>query len=108
MQRRKSPRHVKAANARWRAAEQRAQAERDEGIPDREDQPDLRLPVEIDLSTWGGQRLRIEPRIGYISGRMFEADAGDLLDCAAMKTLPHRLADSLPRTESRRNNRGTP
>lgn len=35
MQRRKSLRHVNAANARWCRAEARAQAERDAGIPDR-------------------------------------------------------------------------
>ena len=34
MQRRKSLRHVNAANARWCRAEARAQAERDAGIPD--------------------------------------------------------------------------
>lgn len=47
MQRRKSLRHVNAAKVRWRKAEQRAQAERDAGIPD---VPlDLREPITLDL-----------------------------------------------------------
>lgn len=55
MQRRKSQRHVNAARARWRAAEMRAEAEREEGIPDREPIIDARQPFEMDLRTWGGR-----------------------------------------------------
>lgn len=91
-----------SAQCRWRAAEQRAQAERDAGIPDREPFTDARQPIELDLSTYGGPRLRIEPRLGYIACRAVDLDSG-AVECAALKTLLHRMADSLPRTMSPRN-----
>jgi hypothetical protein len=98
MQRRKSPRHVKAANARWRNAERRAQAERDAGIPDRAAPADQRQPITFDLSSYGGRRLRIEPRIGYIACRVIDDETGEIIDCAAIKTALHRIADALPAT----------
>ncbi len=97
MQRRKSARHVRAARARWRAAEERAQAARDAGIPDRPLPTDCRDTIILDLSSYGGKRLRIEPRVGYIACRMID-ESGEVKDCAALKTLLHRIADSLPRT----------
>ena len=97
MQRRKSQRHVNAARARWRAAEMRADAEREAGIPDREPIIDARQPVDLDLRTWGGPHLRIEPRLGYVSGRAIDVQTGKPVDCAALKTLLHRIADRLPR-----------
>jgi len=97
MQRRKSRRHVHAANVRWRAAEARAQEERDAGIPDRPGLVDMRQPFDLDLRTWGGPALHIEPRLGYIAARSRDLETG-AVDCAALKTLLHRLADSLPRT----------
>ena len=97
MQRRKSRRHVHAANVRWRAAEDRAQAEREAGIPDRPADIDLRQPFDLDLRTWGGPALHIEPRLGYIAARARDLETG-AVDCAALKTLLHRLADALPRT----------
>ena len=60
MQKRKSQRHVKAATARWRNAEVRAEAEREAGIPDREDFIDRREPFELDLRSAGYARLRAE------------------------------------------------
>ena len=102
MQKPKSRRHVNAANARWRAAEQRAEAERQAGIPDRQPIEDLRQPIALDLRTWGGRHLRIEPRQGYISARAIDAATGDVVECAALKTLLHRIADSLPRRLSLR------
>ncbi len=96
MQRRKSIRHVRAANARWRAAEARAQAERDAGIPDRPALVDRRQPIDLDLTSWGGPRLHIEPRLGYIAARAV-ADDGSV-QVAALKTLLHRIADGLPRS----------
>lgn len=101
MQRRKSQRHVNAANARWRA--ERAQAERDAGIPDRTEPDDVREPVELDLRSYGGKRLRFEPRRGYIATRLIDADTGAVLKCAALKTLLHGIADALPRMLSPRN-----
>jgi hypothetical protein len=97
MQRRKSPRHQRAARARWRAAEQRADSERDEGLPDREPLTDARQPIELDLRSYGGRRLRIEPRLGYIACRVID-DTGAVVACAALKTALHMIADGLPRT----------
>lgn len=99
MRKPKSLMHQRAANARWRAAERRAQAERDEGIPDRGPLIDARAPLELDLSTYGGPRLRIEPRPGYIACRATDIDTG-AVRCAALKTLLHEVADRLPRTLS--------
>ena len=101
MQPRKSQRHVKAANARWRNAEARAQAERDDGIPDREPMSDQRQPITLDLRSYGGKLWRIEPRHGYIACRATD-DAGNVR-CAALKTLLHAIADDLPRMLSARN-----
>ena len=92
----KSRRHQRAANARWRAAEQKAQAERDAGITDRAPMIDTRQPIILDLRSYGGELLQIEPRLGYISCRLIDA-GGTVRDCAALKTLLHRVADSLRR-----------
>lgn len=85
-----------SANARWRAAEARAQAERDEGIPDRPPQVEWRSACTLDLRGAGGPLLTLEPRAGYVSWRAVD-EAGAVVDCAAIKTLLHRLADELPR-----------
>lgn len=103
MQRQKSRRHQRAARARWRAAEGRAQAERDAGIPDRELLTDCRDPLELDLRSYGGPRLRIEPRIGYIACRVIDLDAGSVVACCALKTALHEIANKLPRTLGERN-----
>lgn len=103
MQRRKSQRHVNAARARWRAAELRADAEREADIPDREPIIDARQQIDLDLRTWCGPHLRIEPRMGYVSGRAIDMQTGTAIDCAALKTLLHRIADRLPRMTSLRN-----
>lgn len=97
MQNRKSKRHQIAANARWLAAEQRAQAERDSGIPDREPVVDGRQPLSIDLRCVGGPHLTLEPRRGYMAWRQVDASTGAVLRCAALKTLIREIADSLPR-----------
>lgn len=89
-----------SAQCRWRAAEQRAQAERDGGTPDREPYRDLREPITLDLRSYGGALVRIEPRIGYLACRMLD-ESGVVTDCAALKTLLHRIADGLPRTSRR-------
>lgn len=92
MQRRKSKRHQRAANARWRA--DRAQAERDAGIPDRPMPTDYREPITLDLRSAGGDLLVLEPCFGKIAWRL---TGGSMHDRAALKTLLHRIADSLPR-----------
>ena len=101
MQRPKSRRHQKAAHARWRAAAERAQAERDAGIPDREDVPDFRQPISLDLRSAGGELWHIEPRRGYVSWRALD-EAGQVRECAALKTLLTRIAAKLPRLVSAR------
>lgn len=103
MQRHKSQRHVNAARARWRAAEERAQWERDSGIPDREPMTDARQPFTLDLSACGFRSLRIEPRIGYVAWRAVDVDTGDVLHSAALKELLHWIADALPRMLAMRN-----
>ena len=102
MQRRKSQRHAHAANTRWRAAEQRAQAERDAGIPDRPMYTEWRRPIEIDLTGAGGRRLFLQPRPGFVSWHLLDFDTGDVIARAALKTLLHRIADELPRTTGMR------
>jgi hypothetical protein len=102
MQPRKSQRHVRAANARWRAAEQRAQAERDEGIPDRAD-ADCRQPFDLLLRAAGYRDLRIEPRRGYVAWRAVDAQTGEVLHSAALKELLHWIADEMPRMLAARN-----
>ena len=102
MHRPKSRRHVKAAQARWRAAAERAQAEREDGIPDREDVPDCRQPFQLDLRSAGGELWHIEPRLGYVSWRAIDG-AGQVRHCAALKTLLARIAAELPRTLSLRH-----
>lgn len=99
----KSKRHQRAANARWRAAEARAQAERAAGIEDRAPVTDARDPIVLDLTTHGGPRLRLEPRAGYIACRLIDDATGELLQCAALKTLLHGIADRLPRRLGLRN-----
>ena len=98
MQRPKSSRHIHAAQARWRAAELRASAERADGIPDRAPDTDMRSPIRFDLAAEGYRDVIVEPRIGYVSWRLLDAHSGECIECAALKTLLHRLADRLPRT----------
>lgn len=101
MQRRKSRRHQIAAMARWRAARWHADYEREAGIPDRPAPTDCRDTITLDLRSYGGRLYRIEPRLGYIACRATD-DSGQV-ECAALKTLLHRIADSLPRTMGARN-----
>lgn len=103
MQKRKSQRHVNAAKARWRNAEARAEAEREAGIEDRPMLIDARLPFEMDLRSAGFRSLRIEPRIGYVAWRAVDTTTGEVIDCAALKELLHRIADKLPRTQGARH-----
>jgi len=103
MQRRKSPRHQRAARARWRAAEARAQAERDAGITDEPMPTDCRQPFDLLLSSAGGRDLHIVPRPGYVAWIARDARTGEVVERAALKELLHRVADSLPRMMSPRS-----
>ena len=100
MQRRKSKRHQVAAQVRWRAAEQRAEAERAAGIPDLPLPTDMRDPLDLDLRSYGDSWLRIEPRLSYIAVRQVNRVTGEV-KCCALKTALHAIADSLPRTSFR-------
>jgi hypothetical protein len=88
--------------SRAAAAERRAQAERDAGIPDRTD-ADCRQPIALDLSSVGGRCLTLEPRRGYVSYRARDIGTGEVVACAALKTLLHKIADDLPRMLGRRS-----
>lgn len=96
MQRRKSSRHVRAANARWRAAETRAQADRDAGIEDAPMPTDVRTAQTLDLRDHGGPLVRIEPRLGYCSCRFIDADTGAMLMCCTLKQGLIELSRRLP------------
>ena len=86
MHKRKSRRHQRAANARWRNAKSAADAEREAGIPDRE--PPMVRPVwSLDLRAVGGPWWRCEPRIGYIADRVYDQATGALVMCAPPKTI---------------------
>ena len=98
MQAPKSARHIRAANARWRAAELRADVERADGIEDRALDADMRSPIRLDLAAAGYLDVIFEPRIGYVSWCLIDARSGERIECAALKTLLHRIADRLPRT----------
>lgn len=105
MQRRKSPRHVNAANARWRAAEARAQQERDEGMPDREGISDDRDSFPLPLKARGWRDVEIEPRLGYLTKwRAVDAETREVLHSAALKELLHWCADRVPRVRAPNRN----
>lgn len=103
MQRHKSQRHVRAANARWRAREALAQAERDAGIPDAPMPEDFRQPFQLSLKAAGWRDLHIEPRLGYVSWRALDAETGEVLHCAALKELLRWAAGQVPRMLAVRN-----
>lgn len=86
---------IRTAAQRHRSQERKAQDERDAGIPDRTD-ADFRTACMVDLRGCGGPLLTLEPRRGYHAWRMVED--GEVTDCAAIKTLLHRIADQLPKT----------
>jgi hypothetical protein len=86
-----------SANARWRAAEARAQAERDAGIPDLPLWEDGRQTIDLDLRNAGYRNLRLEPRLGYVAWRAVDADTGEVVRCAAIKELLRWIAGQVPR-----------
>ena len=68
-----------------------------------EDLPtDSRQPITLDLRAAGGGIETLEPRLGYVAWRR-RAESGEVKDCAALKTLLHRIADELPRQLGARN-----
>ena len=77
-----------------------AQAEREAGIPDRE--PDRRTTWWLDLRPVGGAWWRCEPRIGYVSYRVYSEPAGERVMCGTPKTILAKASAKLPQTLSLR------
>ena len=99
MHRRKSHRHQRAANARWR----RADAERAAGIPDRAALAEHRQPFYLPFAHLGWRDVRIEPRMGYVAWRCVDADTDDVLACKALGELLRWVAAQVPRQAGIRN-----
>lgn len=82
-----------------RSATDRANHERDMGIPDREPICDTRELIPLDLRTHGGKNWQIEPRLGYTACRLRDLDTDAVEFCGTMKqclrevsrVLAHRL-----------------
>jgi hypothetical protein len=91
----------RSAASRHAAAERRAQAERDAGIPDRE--PDQRTTWWLDLRPIGGPHWRCEPRIGYVSYRVYAEPDGERVMCGPPKAIMARASGSLARPMAMRN-----
>ena len=57
---------------------------------------DCRVPIELDLSCVGGERMTLRPVRGKHAWQAWSAD-GRLLHRAALKEMLHWAADKLPR-----------
>ena len=101
MQHRKSLRHQHAANARWRM--DRAEHERQQGIPDRPAWTDNRAPFELPFAHLGWRDVRVEPRLGYVAWRCVDVATGDVLACKALGELLRWIAAQVPRQLGLRN-----
>lgn len=98
MQRRKSQRHQRAANARWLKADR----EREDGIPDRQPMVEYRQPFVLEFRALGWKDVRIEPRLGYIAWRCVD-ETGAVLKCAALGEMLRWIAAQVPRQLGARN-----
>lgn len=78
----------------------RAQAERDDGVPDVPMPSDARQPFDLPLAHLGYRDLRIEPRSGYVSWRAVDADTGERLSriSARPHLVPSVLGSKMQRT----------
>lgn len=101
MQKHKSPRHVAAANVRWRI--DAAEAEREAGIPDRTAPEDVRQPFDLPLLHLGYKDLRIEPRRGFVGWRAIDLQSGEVIHTAALKEMFRWAARKVPRMIAARN-----
>ena len=88
---------------RDRAAINRAEWEREQGIPDPAPPQDMRRAFLLDLRSAGGRLLSIEPRLGYVAWRAVDEETGEVMHTAALKELMHWIADRLPRWLALRN-----
>ena len=73
------------------------------GRPKNARKADGRQPFTLDLKAAGFHDLRIEPRIGYVAWRAVDVESAQVLHCAALKELPHWIADRVPRMLAARN-----
>jgi len=64
---------------------------------------DARVDIALDLSSAGGPRLVLQPRRGYLAYRAVDMDTHEVVACAALKELLHKIADRLPRQMALRN-----
>lgn len=87
--------------SRFAQAERKAQAQRDAGIPDRE--TDQRSTWWLDLRPVGGPWWRCEPRIGYVSYRVYVETTGERVMCGPPKTILAAAAAKLGRPQSARS-----
>lgn len=101
MHRRKSHRHQRAANTRWRL--RKAEQERDDGISDRPALVEYRQPFTLPFAALGWKDIRIEPRLGYISWRCIDEATGEVLACKALGELLRWVAAQVPRQLGIRN-----
>jgi hypothetical protein len=101
MQQRKSARHQRAANARWRL--RKADHERADGIQDRTALVEYRQPFALPFAALGWKDVRIEPRLGYISWRCIDEATGEVLACKALGELLRWVAAQVPRQAGIRN-----
>jgi len=97
MHKRKSKRHQRAANVRWRNAEARANAERAEGIGDRPAPGDCRQPFALPLAHLGWRDVLIEPVAGRIAWRARDAETGEAVHAASLKEMLRWVAGQVPR-----------
>ena len=84
------------------AAERRAQAQRDAGIPDR-NPTDLRPPFELDLREVCGPYWHCEPALGRCTYRVRDAETMAVQFCAPPKTILARALKIVPRVLGLRN-----
>ncbi len=101
MQHRKSIRHQRAADARWRM--DRAEHDRRQGIPDRPAWTDSRAPFNLPFAALGWRDVRIEPRLGYIAWRCVDSETGEVISCKALGELLRWIAAQVPRQLGARN-----
>jgi hypothetical protein len=91
----------KAARVRW----DRAALANEAGSTDQPQilHDDARLPIDLDLTSAGWLRVRLEPRRGYVGWRIVDDASGAVLHCAAIKEAMRWIAAQVPRQLGRRN-----
>lgn len=101
MQPRKSHRHQRAANTRWRL--RKADQERDDGTPDRPAIVEYRRPFTLPFAALGWKDVRVEPRLGYIAWRCIDEETEEVLMCCALGEMLREIARRVPRQLGIRN-----